>query len=131
MTKNKAGSTVYIVTLPYDRFVFDDLDLSQFDVEQEMGAYPYGVIRVDYDRATSATTPRDDSTTLGWARFKVYASADASRQSAIGLDGISTNDKWRLVVANVELPLLPGPASSKIDLHPATADANTHKASGM
>ncbi len=124
--------------MPYERFIFDDLDLSQFDVEQEMGAYPYAVLRIDYERADSSTTPRDEGVTLGWAKFRAYAqNADSRRESrltvgsrvTIGGGGFDT-DRWRLMAREFEEPILPGPTSSRVDLNAASADANTYKDMG-
>lgn len=142
VTSNKAGASVYRATLPYERFIFDDLDLSQFDVEQEMGAYPYAVLRVDYERV-GASTPRDEGVTLGWAKFRAYSqNADSRRQSNFtvgsrvtltrggGGSGPVDLDKWHLVTREFEEPILPGPSSSRIDLNAAVADANTYKDMG-
>ena len=65
------GTVTYKMTFPREKFVFDDLDPSQYDVEEEMGGFPFAVVRVDYshqeeNRGISAPI------TLGWSRIKMY-----------------------------------------------------------
>ena len=48
--KDSYGNTIYEVHFYEDRFVYDNLDISELDVERELGAYPYAIIRVEYKR---------------------------------------------------------------------------------
>lgn len=46
--KDNYGNTWYEVFFPDDRYVFDNLDLTHYDVEKELGAYPYAIVKAEY-----------------------------------------------------------------------------------
>jgi hypothetical protein len=46
--KDSYGNTVFRAAFPQEKFVFDNLDLSQYDVEKELGAFPYSIVLVEY-----------------------------------------------------------------------------------
>lgn len=48
VTKDNYGNTIYEVHFYEDKFVFDNLDISELDVERELGAFPYAIVRVEY-----------------------------------------------------------------------------------
>ena len=48
ITKDNYGNTIYEVHFYEDKFVFDNLDISELDVEKELGAFPYAIVRVEY-----------------------------------------------------------------------------------
>lgn len=48
--KDSYGNTIYDVHFYQDKFVFDNLDITELDVERELGAFPYAIVRVEYKR---------------------------------------------------------------------------------
>lgn len=47
------------IVYPEDKFIFKDMDLAPYDLEREMGAYPYAIVRVEYqfaDRTQKGTS---------------------------------------------------------------------------
>lgn len=48
ISKDNYGNTIYEVHFYEDKFVFDKLDISELDVERELGAFPYAIVRVEY-----------------------------------------------------------------------------------
>lgn len=48
ISKDNYGNTIYEVHFYEDKFVFDNLDISELDVERELGAFPYAIVRVEY-----------------------------------------------------------------------------------
>ena len=61
--------------------MFDGIDPSQYDVEREMGGYPFAIVRVDYSHQdkTSISAP----VTLGWARVRLFTHRYACRVRVI------------------------------------------------
>lgn len=48
ISKDNYGNTIYEVHFYEDKFVFENLDISELDVERELGAFPYAIVRVEY-----------------------------------------------------------------------------------
>ena len=97
------GQTVRI-DFPGERFVFDDLDPSHYDVEREMGGFPYAVIRVDYFDQSEADL-YSAPVTLGWGRIKLY------QQEA---RGVRVANPWVLMKGDCGYILHSGPVAETI-----------------
>lgn len=52
-SKDNYGTLVMDLEFPGERYIYDMLDLSQYDVERELGAYPYAIIRLERLKFTS------------------------------------------------------------------------------
>lgn len=48
ISKDNYGNIIYEVYFYKDKFVFDNLDISELDVERELGAFSYVIVRVEY-----------------------------------------------------------------------------------
>ncbi len=115
-TTDGNGKTISL-DFPKEKFIFDDMDLSQYDVEQEMGAYPFAIIQVEYQDvvATNGDT-QTETRMLGWARIKLYqhrsdvnGRSSANESQWVVLDGKSSN---RLFSGNMPEGLMSSEAST-------------------
>lgn len=70
-------------------FVFADLDLSNYDLEQEMGGFPKAVVHVDYSLEVQSTI------TLGWTEVGLHEKRERSALSPSPSSGRSV--KWILL----------------------------------
>ncbi|XP_064612744.1 LOW QUALITY PROTEIN: uncharacterized protein LOC135476597 [Liolophura sinensis] len=86
------GERTLYAKFPVDKFEFDALDLSQLDVEKELGGTVYAMVEVEY--SPSAGDQANNSTTLGWSKVPLY-------------DQVSAN-QWTLLTGNNTYPLHPG-----------------------
>ncbi|KAL5015854.1 hypothetical protein ScPMuIL_005443 [Solemya velum] len=78
--KDNYGNTEYRVFFPY-KFEFEDLDFTEFDLEREMGAYPYCIIRVMYlipDPSGQGIIAKP----VGWTRIPIFQHDIASHSRA-------------------------------------------------
>ena len=55
------------ICYPEDKFVFKDMDLAPYDLEREMGAYPYAIVRVEYH----FNDPQNKGTQLWYLNWKI------------------------------------------------------------
>ena len=67
-SEDSYGGTVLNIEFANERYIYDMLDISQFDVERELGAYPYAIFKVE---SHSAGGP-GGLFTLGWSRIPLY-----------------------------------------------------------
>lgn len=102
--QDSTGNTVYQIVYPEDKFVFKDLDLGPYDLEREMGAYPYAIVRVDYN-FTDPAKPKDSNTIpVGWARIPLF-----QRHHVHGSTSVTSLDiKWDLQAGEQTYDLHPG-----------------------
>ncbi|XP_060065450.1 uncharacterized protein LOC132545744 isoform X1 [Ylistrum balloti] len=70
-TKDVYKNLLYEIHFPQDKFVYESIDISQYDVERELGAHPYALLRVEYKKPASK---KSDAATvqLGWARVPLF-----------------------------------------------------------
>lgn len=47
LTRDSYGSIIMDWEFPGERYIYDMLDLSQYDVERELGAYPYAIFKLE------------------------------------------------------------------------------------
>lgn len=45
---------VYKVKFPGERYLYQNFDLSQYDVERELGAVPYAILNMEYVLPTTS-----------------------------------------------------------------------------
>lgn len=102
-TKDSYGNTVYEIVYPEDKFVFRDIDLAPYDLEQEMGAYPYSIIRVEY-HLPGPSNKNKPPISVGWARIPLF-----HRHHAPGaVSNASLVTKWDLQAGVHTYDLHPG-----------------------
>lgn len=90
---NEDGSKTYFVAFSNQRFKFLSPDLTEYDLEQEMGGKPNAILQVSYVRGSN----EDAAVALGWARIQLY-----ERQQASG------SNEWELLSGVTECDLVPG-----------------------
>ncbi|XP_062597302.1 uncharacterized protein LOC134258744 isoform X2 [Saccostrea cucullata] len=103
ITKDNYGNTIYEVHFYEDKFVFDSLDISELDVERELGAFPYAIVRVEY-RKPGPEALRT-SVPLGWARIPLFQRASRGGRSSV--DSLA-NVEWSLQDGDFVFTLHPG-----------------------
>ena len=108
---DKYGNITYDIHYPREKFIFDDLDPSQYDVEQEMGGYPYAVIRVDYLHEDRGTQQLATQVTLGWCRVQLYEHISQVAGSSHVEHG---GQQWRLMVGDYHYTIYGGPVSQAV-----------------
>lgn len=103
ISKDNYGNTIYEVHFYEDKFVFDNLDISELDVERELGAFPYAIVRVEYRKpgpeALRVSVP------LGWARIPLFEKA--SRGGCSSVDSLA-NVEWSLQDGDFVFTIHPG-----------------------
>ena len=100
---DKYGAKSFHAGFPKQKFIFDSFDSAQYDLEEEMGGYPYAVIQVTCDVTESR---RKTSVPLGWARIKLFQNkADIKNWTD------PTNvSQWMLVAGDLKQRLSSGEA---------------------
>ena len=48
--KDNYGNIVYEIYYLEDKFVFENLDIGDYDVEKELGANPYAIVKAEYTK---------------------------------------------------------------------------------
>ncbi|GFO41253.1 hypothetical protein PoB_006775800 [Plakobranchus ocellatus] len=81
-----------------ERHIYDMLDLSQYDVERELGAYPYAIFKLERMVPRSGNLYDRTPITLAWARIPLYRQSNTR-------EGDST---FALVEGDTTVPLHPG-----------------------
>jgi hypothetical protein len=66
---DKFGAKSFQAIYPKQKFTFASFDCAQYDLEQEMGGYPYAIIQATCDITESKQTI---TLPLGWARIKLF-----------------------------------------------------------
>ncbi|XP_078336716.1 uncharacterized protein LOC111135431 isoform X1 [Crassostrea virginica] len=103
ITKDNYGNTIYEVHFYEDKFVFDNLDISELDVEKELGAFPYAIVRVEYRKpgpeALRVSVP------LGWARIPLFQRVTRGGRSSADS---KANIEWSLQDGDFVFTLHPG-----------------------
>lgn len=69
--RDSYGNMVYRVNFPAERYIYPPFDLSQFDVERELGASPYAMITLEYMRPSTAKSGTH-RLSLGWSRLPLF-----------------------------------------------------------
>ncbi|KAH9512915.1 hypothetical protein Btru_036992 [Bulinus truncatus] len=69
-SKDSYGSLLLDIEFPEERHIYDMLDISQFDVERELGAYPYAIFKLEHLKTTSGR--KSGPVSLGWCRLPLY-----------------------------------------------------------
>ncbi|XP_035828352.1 uncharacterized protein LOC101850990 [Aplysia californica] len=77
MSQDSYGGTVVEMDFPGERYIYDMLDISQFDVERELGAYPYAIFKVESAQPHSSRKP-GGPIHLGWSRIPLYRHSNQS-----------------------------------------------------
>ncbi|CAL1547704.1 unnamed protein product [Lymnaea stagnalis] len=70
-TKDSYGSFVLELEFPGEHYIYDMLDLSTYDVERELGAYPYVIIKLELFTIIYINSIQGPIT-LGWSRIPLY-----------------------------------------------------------
>jgi hypothetical protein len=105
---DRNGNTVKMIDFLEEHFTFENQDISELDLEQDLGAQPIAIIIVEYLK-----DPKSRSvTTLGWARVRLFrhkSEVDSTQGTAQKLD-------WALALGDDQYPLKfgfpPGGAAS-------------------
>ncbi|XP_069134826.1 uncharacterized protein [Argopecten irradians] len=84
-TKDMYKNLLYEMHFPQDKFVYESIDISQYDVERELGAHPYALIRVEYKKPASNQSEAR-TVQLGWARVPLFYRDSPGRKSTDSLD---------------------------------------------
>ena len=103
------GTKTYQVEFPSEKFTFHDLDLSGYDVEKEMGGYPFAIIRVDYCHRDRGASGISASVTLGWSRVKLY-----QHRSKLQMAAPPGEHQWQLLSRDHSYTVHAGPVSDNI-----------------
>ncbi|XP_053375803.1 uncharacterized protein LOC123533294 isoform X1 [Mercenaria mercenaria] len=116
-TQDSYGNTIYQIVYPEDKFIFRDLDLAPYDLEREMGAYPYAIVRVDYTLIDPSSPKNKKLIPVGWARIPLF-----QRQHLHGATSVTSLDiKWDLQEGERTYDLHPGEIpDSLISTQPVT-----------
>ncbi|KAK3587352.1 hypothetical protein CHS0354_036519, partial [Potamilus streckersoni] len=93
MAKDSYGNTVYDVVFPLDKFVFENMDFTQYDVERELGAYPYAIVKLEYIISGSAGQGRSP-VPVGWARIPLFQKVVPSGKESV----TSLDIQWNLLL---------------------------------
>ena len=107
-TVDSRGNQICIFSFERDKFDFAELDSSEYDLEQEMGGYPYAVFGLDYviehskSGRVSSRQPRP-TINLAWARLRLYQ----TRTDALD-NPEPSGKKWDLKVGKHVCRLYPG-----------------------
>lgn len=90
----------YILTYPPSdsTFLFNELDLSNYDIEQEMGGYPKARIQLEYNQPLTTGS----TVILGWAQFDLY------EQSSEVTASVNSWNKWILLEKKHKCTIFPG-----------------------
>ncbi|XP_046568194.1 LOW QUALITY PROTEIN: uncharacterized protein LOC124276591 [Haliotis rubra] len=96
------GNAVYELLLPIEKFVFENLDLSQYDVERELGANPYATVRLEYHRPE--VMHGKSPVAVGWARIPLFRQGAPSGR-------VSADQAWVLLAGDHTFKLHPGDTS--------------------
>ncbi|KAK6967406.1 hypothetical protein BgiMline_027221 [Biomphalaria glabrata] len=72
-SKDTYGSLLLDLEFPEERYIYDMLDLSQYDVERELGAYPYVIMKLE--RLNHKSGRKSGPVTLGWCRIPLHRQA--------------------------------------------------------
>lgn len=65
LEQDNIGGKKYVLAFEDEKMVFTDLDLSKYDLEQELGSFPKAVFEIKY-------TAGDTVVPLGWAEVVLY-----------------------------------------------------------
>ncbi|KAL4223925.1 hypothetical protein ACF0H5_017387 [Mactra antiquata] len=117
-TQDSYGNTIYQIVYPEDKFIYKDMDLAPYDLEREMGAYPYVILRVDYKFSDPSAKGTDKKVIpVGWARIPLF-----QRQHLQGTTSVTSLDiKWDLQDGEKTYDLHPGEIpESLISTQPVT-----------
>ncbi|CAC5371615.1 unnamed protein product [Mytilus coruscus] len=124
--KDNYGNTVYEIYYLDEKFLFENLDIAEYDVEKELGANPYCMLKVEYTKPGTFT--QRSALPVGWARVPLFQ-RDAHNPRG-GRDSIDSIDiHWLLQNGDFKLTLHPGDIP-EVSTHPSspTVPVNTEDA---
>ncbi|CAG5136649.1 unnamed protein product [Candidula unifasciata] len=91
------GSLNMDFEFPGERHIYDMIDISPYDVERELGAYPNAIFRVECIKHTTGQKSDSGPVTLGWSRIPLYRHTSLDEEQL-----------FALIVGDVTVPLHPG-----------------------
>ncbi|RUS81425.1 hypothetical protein EGW08_010809 [Elysia chlorotica] len=96
--RDSYGQLLAQIEFTEERHIYDMLDLSQYDVERELGAYPYAIFKLEHMVPRRGDVSDRMPVTLAWARIPLY------RQSSTR----GADSGFSIVEADSTVPLHPG-----------------------
>ncbi|KAK3710497.1 hypothetical protein RRG08_021313 [Elysia crispata] len=96
--RDSYGQLLAQIEFTEERHIYDMLDLSQYDVERELGAYPYAIFKLEHMAARRGNVSDRTPVTLAWARIPLY------RQSSTR----GADSGFSIVEGDSTVPLHPG-----------------------
>ncbi|ESP04135.1 hypothetical protein LOTGIDRAFT_237550 [Lottia gigantea] len=114
-SRDNFGNSIYQLSYPQEKFVYEALDLLEYDVERELGASPYAILRLEYDSVQQSQQGKAPIS-VGWARVPLF------KRGSRGGGRVSTDSSWSLVLGDTSFTLHPGqiPDSLVSSSHPIT-----------
>ncbi|KAK7475022.1 hypothetical protein BaRGS_00033703 [Batillaria attramentaria] len=110
--KDTYGNMVYELEFPGERYVYPNFDLSQYDVERELGASPYAILSMEYMMPTTSQSSGLNLIPLGWSRVLLFRG---------GAEGAISVEQFTLIEGETWVALHPGDIpDSLISTQPAT-----------
>lgn len=110
--KDTYGNMVYAVQFPGERYVYPNFDLSQYDVERELGASPYAILSIEYMKPTTSKSSGVNLIPLGWSRLLLFRG---------GAEGLISVEHFTLLEGETMVALHPGDVpDSLVSTLPAT-----------
>ncbi|KAL8583033.1 hypothetical protein ACOMHN_051197 [Nucella lapillus] len=99
------GNMVYRLAFPPgERYVYSHYDLSQYDVERELGASPFAVFSVEYMKPGTSGSPGVCLLPLGWSRVALFRGGEGGS----GGGGVTAVEKFVLLEGETWVALHPG-----------------------
>ncbi|KAK7088191.1 uncharacterized protein [Littorina saxatilis] len=106
------GNMVYRFTFSGERYVYPNFDLSQYDVERELGASPYAILGLEYMRPGTSKSKGMNLIPLGWSRVPLFRG---------GGEGYNAIESFHLLEGETWVALHPGDIpDSLISTQPST-----------
>ncbi|KAK6190965.1 hypothetical protein SNE40_002721 [Patella caerulea] len=99
-SRDNFGNSIYQLSYPQEKFVYEALDLLKYDVERELGACPYAILRLEYDTPQNTREGRAP-VSVGWARVSLFKRGTRDGR-------VSVDSSWSLILADTTFSLHPG-----------------------
>lgn len=119
--KDNYGNIVYEIYYLEDKFVFENLDIGEYDVEKELGANPYAIVKAEYTKP--GTFAERSALPVGWARIPLFQ-RDLHQGDNTGRDSVLIDIHWLLQNGDFKFTLHPGDVP-EVSTHPSSPTVPT------
>lgn len=120
--KDNYGNIVHEIYYLDEKFLFENLDIGEYDVEKELGANPYAIVKAEYTKP--GTFAERTALPVGWARIPLFQ-RDLRQGYNTGRDSVSSVDiHWLLQNGDFKFTLHPGDVP-EVSTHPSSPTVPT------